>query len=541
MKQLPVDFSKTNSFSPIFLDYISGKDSLIPFFKYTPDIVSFKKVIEDKSKEATNRKVLVEVLKEQNSKLQTSNNKFFETIDSLSSEKTFTVTTGHQLCIFTGPLFSIYKILTTIKLTQELKKNYPDYNFVPVFWMVTEDHDFEEIRQANIFGKKIVWNPVGSQHSLAGKVTVGKLSCEGLNTLADELKGLIGESENANYLLNLFRNAYNEKSNLADATRIIMHELFAKYGLVILDASDKRLKMVFADVMREELLQGSSFKYVNESIAQFASHYKAQVNPREINLFYLNNEGERNRIAKEQDGNYIVLNSTRKFSEAEIIAELEKYPERFSPNVVLRPLYQEKILPNLAYVGGPGEVSYWLEYKKMFEYFKVNYPMLVLRNAVMWLDESSVSKMEKLSLNAEELFLETELLIKTFLEKNFANTSDLTGEAAQIEKLFSSLAEKVNAIEVTLKSTVEVEKQKQLNGLKALEDKIIRAQKKKHEIAVNQLRKLKEKLFPEGMPQERFENFIPYYIKYGDKYFDMLLDNFDAVPKKFLVLSENKE
>lgn len=539
MKRLPVDFSKTDSFSPIFLDYISGKDSLTSYYKYSPDISSFKKVIEDKSKEATNRKTLVEVLKEQNSKLQTSNTKQAEAIDSLLSEKTFTVTTGHQLCIFTGPLFSIYKILTVIKLAQELKKSYSVYNFVPVFWMVTEDHDFEEINSVNISGRRIEWNP-GVSQSLKGKVPTGRLSCEGIKKLTDELKEMLGESENTDYLLTLFRMAYNEKNNLADATRIIIHELFGKYGLVVLDASDKRLKKYFTDVMKEELLQGSSFKYVNETISQLESHYKAQVNPREINLFYLNDQG-RNRIVKDANGNYAILNANMKFSQAEIITELEHHPERFSPNVVLRPLYQEKILPNLAYVGGPGEISYWLEYKRMFEHFKVNYPVIVSRSCVMWLDESSASKMEKLAVTPEQIFSETESLVKVFLEKNFDHTYSLSDEAAQIEKLFVSLSEKVGQVDVTLKSTVDAEKQKQLNGLKTIEEKIIRAQKKKHEIFINQLRKLKEKLFPEGILQERYENFIPYYIKYGDKYFDMLLDNFDAVPKKFLILSEREK
>jgi bacillithiol synthase len=537
MKRVPVDFSKTNSFPQIFLDYIGHKDSLTPFYKYTPDISSFKKVIEDKSKDVINRPVLVEVLKEQHAGLQ-SNPKQTENINSLLSDKTFTVTTGHQLSIFTGPLYSIYKILSVIKLARELKKNYPDNSFVPVFWMVTEDHDFEEINHINIFGKKIVWNPAGQQ-ALTGKVPAGGLKCEEMEGLIDEVKGMIGESENSAYLINLFRAAYSEQNTLAEATRIIMNALFGKYGLVVLDASDKRLKNVFKDIMKEELQQSSSCKNVVDTITKFELlGYKAQVNPREINLFYLG-EGKRNRIVKEEGG-YAVLDAAKKFTEAEIFSELESHPERFSPNVVLRPLYQEKILPNLAYVGGPGETSYWLEYRRMFEYFKVNYPVLAIRNCAMWLDQGASSRMDKLSVSAEEIFLETESLVKVFFDKKFDHAFSLDDEAKQIENVFATLVDKAAAVDVTLKSSVEAEKQKQLSGLKHIEDKMIRAQKKKHETAISQVRKLKEKLFPEGSLQERYENFIPYYAKHGEKYFDMLLDNFDALPQKFLVLSEEE-
>jgi len=536
MKRLPVDFSKTSSFPKIFLDYIDRKDTLSRFYKYTPDISSFKKVIEDKSKEAINRQILVEVLREQNKNLGAPNEIQLAAIDSLLSDKTFTVTTGHQLCIFTGPLYSIYKILSTIKLAQELKKQYPDCNFVPVFWMVTEDHDFEEINHINIFGKKIAWNPSGEQEALAGKVAVGALKCDGLDALIEEVKGVLGESENAVYLLNLFRSVYFQGASLADATRVIMHKLLGKYGLVILDASDKRLKKLYTDVMKEDVLKSSSCNYVNKTIEQFGADYKAQVHPREINLFYLD-KGARNRIVKEGEG-YIVLNSDKKFTEAQLLSEIDSAPENFSPNVVLRPLYQERILPNVAYVGGPGEISYWLEYKAMFEHFRVNYPVLVLRNCAMWLDEGSVAKIEKLGIKPEDVFAETESLIKLFLERNFDHAFSLEEETKQIVSMFSSIGERVGEVDVTLKGTVEAEKQKQLNALKALEDKITRAQKKKHEISVNQVRKLKEKLFPENTLQERYENFMPYYLKYGEKYFDLLLENFDALPAKFLVLAE---
>ena len=294
----------------------------------------------------------------------------------LLKDDTYTVCTGHQLCLFTGPLYFIYKIISTINLAEELKKKYSTYNFVPVYWMASEDHDFDEVNHINLFGKKIEWKrkPGGP---------VGKFSTAGIGEVISELKSVLGDSKNASELISLFENAYVNHSDYASATRYLIHELFGKYGLVILDADDNRLKNEFREIIRDDIFNHSNFKLVNETIAQLKNNgYDSQVTPKEINFFLLSKKF-RGWIDSEKI----------KSEPEEWKKKLVEKTERFSPSVVTRPLYQQKILPNLAYVGGPAEISYWLEYKAMFDHHKIFFPVLMPRNFVH-IDNDETSETE---------------------------------------------------------------------------------------------------------------------------------------------------
>lgn len=294
MKKSFLDFSKTGILSPLVSDYLKDVKSLSDYYIFRPEINSFEKAIEQKQKENINRKVLVEVLNGQYKNIFQNNFEFnvkvISNIELLNSENAFTVCTGHQLNIFTGPLYFLYKIITTINLSEELKKHYPQFNFIPVYWMASEDHDFEEINHIHLFGKKIEWKQ-------DKKGASGRITTETIKSVLQELKAIIGESENSKKLLQLFEQSYLENKNLADAARYLVHNLFSKYGLVIIDGNDKKLKALFSEIMKDDMLNNTAFKKVNETISKFGSHYKAQVNPREINLFYLQ-ENARERIER---------------------------------------------------------------------------------------------------------------------------------------------------------------------------------------------------------------------------------------------------
>src|SRR3989344_4404179 len=227
LKKQHISFEDTKQFSKLFLDYINGESMLRKFYSYSPEIDSFKQAIDDKRKESTNRILLVDVLKKQYSKYS-DNSTLSDNINLLLKKETFTVCTGHQLCLFTGPLYFIYKIISTINLAEALKKKYPENNFVPVYWMATEDNDFEEISSINLFGKKIKWNS-------DAKGAVGRLNPASLNVVIDELKQILGESANAKELIQLFKDTYLQHVTISEATRYMVHQLFSEYGLVILD------------------------------------------------------------------------------------------------------------------------------------------------------------------------------------------------------------------------------------------------------------------------------------------------------------------
>lgn len=520
MQKSFLPFPGTGLLPPLIADYISGKQAIKELYNYTPEINSFGQAIADKQKEKINRDVLTRELhlqyesifkEEGENKSSVKNN-----INLLTQSNTFTVTTGHQLNIFTGPLYFLYKIITTINLSEQLKIKYPEYNFVPVYWMASEDHDFEEINHIHLFGKKIIWKT-------QQKGACGKFSTDSIKNVLDELKIILGDTDNAKSIVNLFEKAYLQHDMLAEATRYLVHALFAKYGLVIVDGDSRALKELFKDVMKDDLLNHSACRNVTRTIAEIEKDYKVQVNPREINLFYLN-KGIRERILKE--GNeYKVQNTPFTFSRDEIITELNNWPEKFSPNVVLRPLYEEKILPNLAYIGGPGELSYWLELKAMFDFYKVNFPVIVLRCMTLVIDKSAQSKLEKLPLIPADFFQPEDELIKSFILKNSGDSLLLTQEADQLNELFESIKRKISLVDQSLLSSVDAEKQKVINSLGQLEQKITRAEKKKQEVGITQVKKIREKIFPSGTFQERYENYIPYYLNYGDNFIRYLKDS----------------
>lgn len=498
----------TKLFSPLFEDYISNSENTRPFFEshiYKTDIGSY---LKKHPFEQVNRPVLVKALEKQAGLVSNTSPQTRQHIALLKEPNTFTVTTGHQLCLFTGPLYFIHKIVSTINLCKVLGENFPGKQFVPVYWMASEDHDFEEINHVQVFGKKVAWN--SSQ-----KGSVGEFSTEGLQEVIAELKTILGESENSNALIQLFETAYLRHHNLADATRYLVNELFGEYGIVILDGNDAELKQLFKEEFKRDAFENNAFKLVNESIEALNKNYSAQVNPREINIFY-KEKGLRERIEK-QGNDFVVLNTAIRLTGQELKNIIENNPEKLSPNVVLRPLYQQKILPNVAYVGGPGELAYWLEYKTMFEDFKIDFPILMPRHFVSVIDKGTQNKIQKLNLTTEAIFKDGEELVKQFI-KTQHDDINLEHIKQELAKVYASVTETVGAIDKTLVATTEAEKQKAVNGIATLEQKINRALKQKSETDVNQIWAIKGKLFPNAIPQERYDNFSAFYSKYGKEF-----------------------
>jgi bacillithiol biosynthesis cysteine-adding enzyme BshC len=539
LKKSKIPLVETGQFSKLFLDYINGDPVLRKLYAYEPKIESFQQVIDDKSKENTNRSLLVTVLMEQYSTVEACDLQKTN-IELLLNKNTFTVCTGHQLCLFTGPLYFIYKIISTINLTETLKKNYPEYNFVPVYWMASEDHDFAEIQSINLFGKKISWN-------IDAKGAVGKLKTDSLNLVIDELKQILGESENSKELIQLFTDAYLKNSNLSDATRYMVHKLFSDYGLVILDGNDSRLKNEFSEIIKDDIINNTNYKLVNETISELEkAGFKAQVNPREINCFYMiDNIRERiehihnTALEEGRRDEFNVVNTSITFTKDQLLNELTDHPERFSPNVVLRPVYQQKILPNLAYIGGPGELAYWLEYKRMFDHHNINFPVLIPRNFALLTDEKTNQQIQKLGFIINELFKDVDVLIKEFVNKNANSELSLKEQEEKITNVFAEVSQKAMAVDVTLKGSVEAELQKALNAIKNIESKLVRSEKQKQETSIKQIKKVKEKFFPEGALQERYENMAPYYLRSGKQLIADLKEQFDPLDYELSILTLN--
>ncbi len=515
-----IPFSLTNTFSKLFLDYISEDISLAKFYGLFPKLENFKSQIENKNFTHECRKNLVEALQKQYRNMPITPN-VIANIERLLDSKTYTVTTGHQLAVFGGPLYFIYKIITTINTAKELAKNYPDYKFVPVFWMASEDHDFEEINHFHLFGKTWVWE--SNQ-----KGAVGRMNVEGLDKLVDSLPEKVA----------VFEKAYKEKRSLAEATRYFIHELFGEDGLVIVDGDDPFLKKEFAIHVKDELENKVSYSLVTNTSTEIQKlGYSTQVNPREINLFYLDGD-IRERIV--YDGaRYRVNNTSLVFSKEEISKLVDSNPEKFSPNVILRPLYQEVILPNLAYIGGPAEVIYWLQLKAVFEHHKIAMPIIMPRNFCLFLSKSNKAKLEKLNLRVEELFLTDEkyksILVAKYAEEDFS----LEVELKKLAAVFENIKEKAGKIDKTMEPVTMAELQKGIKGIQDLEKKLKKIEEKKNEGMIVQASQLKSKLFPHGSLQERYDNYLNFQLN-NPKFIEQLKMNFNPFDYSFYVLSENE-
>jgi len=526
-----IRFKNTGFFSNLICDYIEENPRLKPFYNRFPSIEHFKAQLEEKAKQfpEANRTVLYDALTIQYANTATTK-KTTDNLNHLKTNTTFTVVTGHQLNLFTGPLYFLYKIVSTINLTVALKKNYPKYNFVPVYWMATEDHDFDEINYFNFKGKKLQWNtPAGG--------AVGHLETSDLDKVFEALSLEIGNSTNAQTLKTLFEKAYLEHKTLTGATRFLANELFGEYGLVIVDGDDAALKKLLVPFVKKDVLNKLGFEKVSDTISdlvELEANYGIQVNPREINYFYLK-EGMRERII-EEDGSFYVNETAIVFTKGQLLVELENHPERFSPNVIARPLYQEVILPNLCYIGGGGEIAYWLELKEMFKAMQVPFPMLLLRNSALVISKKQGGKLKKLQLSAENLFLEQHSLINKKIRDISNIDIDFSPQKQHLEEQFSSLYEIAEKTDKSFLRAVKAQEVKQKKGLDNLEKRLLKAQKRKLKDHVVRITELQNELFPNQSLQERTQNFSELYLELGEELIPMLIKNLKPLQMQFAIL-----
>jgi bacillithiol synthase len=524
-----ISHQATTFFSPLNIDYLAGKEQLRSLAAFAPDDDGLKKAIAWRQQFPVNREVLVDVLKKQYSNYALRK-EVSDNIELLAQENTFTICTAHQPNLMTGYLYFIYKIIHAAKLAQHLKANHKEFNFVPVFYIGSEDNDLDELGTFRFNGIKFRW-----QTEQTG--AVGRMSTNDLQPLLQQLIGLIGPpGENAERLKDVILNAYNKSHNIAEATRYIVNEFLGKYGVVVLDPDDAELKKLFIPVLKQELLQPAANGLVQKTSEALNKDYAAQAFSRPINLFYLKDD-IRERI--EQSGDeWKALRTNITWNKEALIKEVEEYPERFSPNVILRGLFQETILPDVAFIGGGSEVAYWLQLKPVFEHYKVFFPALVLRQSVLWIDQRSVNLQLKIGLSDEEIFQPSEKLVRLFVSKHSNKDLQLEDIRQQMSNVFEQIKTKATNIDVTLKASSEAALTKMRHQLDMMEKKMMRAEKRNMAEQLAQIYKLKNKLFPNESLQERYDTFMPYFLEQGEQFFDTLMDATLPYGDQFLLIKQ---
>jgi bacillithiol biosynthesis cysteine-adding enzyme BshC len=511
-------FTETHAFNGFFIDYIQQKEILKPFYHRFPRLDQFKDQITEKQKNfpSKHREILRDVLREQYQGL-TITEHVKSNVNALADQNTFTVTTGHQLNLFTGPLYFIYKIVTVINACKQLKLQYPAYNFVPVYWMASEDHDYDEIKYFKMYGTKYIWET-------QQKGAVGRFHTTGIEKMMKDVPGDIS----------IFQEAYSKNKTLSAAVRHYVNRLFGENGLLVIDADHHTWKSLFKNVIHDDVESNVVKPLVDKTnTALEALGYRTQIHCREINFFYLKDD-IRSRIEKQGDS-FKVLDTDISFTGAEIHEEIDKYPERFSPNVILRPLYQEIILPNIAYVGGPAEVIYWLQLKNVFDHFNITFPMLMPRNFAMVIPHEIERKFSKTGLELKDVFEEKNYLFNHWVLKHSPRNLTVGKERTELKELFEKLQERASQVDPTLSPFVAAEGKRTLNSIEKIERKMLRAEKRLHSDKLRQIEAVKDYLFPHGSLQERTDNFLNFYQQ-DPQFIDKLLDCFDPFDFQFNVL-----
>lgn len=523
-------YQDTHSFSSLVIDYLKGHELLDNSYRYTPDINGIQQALQDRNQYPIDRNLLVAVLEKQYASLSKSQ-QLIDNIEALKSSHTFTICTAHQPNLLTGYLYFIYKILHAIKLSQELTTKYPHLNFIPVYYMGSEDNDLDELGTFRYNQEKYTWNAEGQ------KGAVGNMQTRGMKEVLNDLFQKLGPpGDFTDQLKELLTVAYLKHDTISAATQFLVNELFGKYGLIVINPDEHEFKKAFIGVLKDDLLNGVAERLVHLQGEHLSKNYKTQAFPRRVNQFYMT-DGLRERI--ETDGtSWKVLNTNISFSQEELLQELHTYPERFSPNVVLRGVFQESILPNIAFIGGGAEVAYWLQLKSTFEHYHTFYPVILLRQSVQWIPTSVKEKMLDLSLSLQDIFLSKTDLTKAYLNKSTPNELQMGEEKTKLEQIFKQLEQKAIALDPTLKAAAGAALHKINHQVEVIQLKMQRALKKKNAVDIARIEKVKDLLFPQEKLQERVENFIEYYPYYGAAWIDNLLDCIEPMRNEFLVVYE---
>lgn len=517
-----IPLNQATSFSRIISDYLANDEKLEFSHHGLPSIDSLLKAADGRVFGSTSRRILAGALRKQYEGIQNLG-VTLQSIDALENEDTFTVTTGHQLCLFSGPLFSILKIVSAINLCRQLAQEQPKKTFVPVFWMASEDHDLEEANHVYLRGEKISWNAVQMG-------AVGRMNAIGVSELVSQLK----DSFSPDFVSKIEKLlASYQADNIAVSSRHFFHELFAKHGLVILDGDDEELKRMFIPTMLDEVENSLAKTHVGSHNERLVSlGYKPQVNAPSCFLFRLE-EGLRvrlDRVARD----FQLADGTRKWSKEELKSDIDANPHLWSPNVVGRPLYQETILPNLGYVGGPGEIAYWLQLKSMFDAANVTFPSLILRNSATCLFPSIMKKMRSIGLDNDDIFKpENELIVELVR----GQIPDLQDERDSLAELYAQIGEKLSKVDEGLLKSSQTEKDKAVKGLDTLESKSIRAAKRKNEELTTKVGAIMRSIKPNGIQQERQLNILEAMSVFGVDMIDNMIPVLNPLAHKMWIIT----
>ena len=514
-----IKYSEMSGFQNLFLDYVENFENVEKYFeKNYKDLENLPNLpLNEKSDEQ--RAAIVKIIKDQYKNFNAGKHTQLN-IDALKNKKTFAVVTGQQLGIFGGPLYTFYKIITAIKLSAYLKVKFDEYEFVPVFWLEGDDHDFDEVRSFKIINEKNEVEEIFYEDGLEEDVNRGNVSGiifnENIKKIFEKLNQDLRDTEFKSSILDLIKKSYGEGKTFESSFRTLLFNLFDEYGIVFFDPSDKNIKQILKPVFEKELNNFRSHtKQVIERSAALEEKYHAQVKVKPVNLF-LNDDDGRHSI-EPTESEFKLKGKRKKFSREELQNILDNSPEKFSPNVLLRPICQDYLLPTALYIAGPSEISYFAQVMPLYKSFNIEPPFIYPRSSATIIENNIAGIIEKYDLNYEEIFSKPDEIVNSVVKQvsELDTEKMFSGLNNQLENLLSSIKEDLTALDNNLGDVVEKTKGRITQSLEGLKNKTENSQQKRHDVAVRQINKALALILPNGNMQEREINFIYFANKYG--------------------------
>ncbi len=521
--KMNIPYASLPGYSDLYIDYVHHFDKVSRFYEFSYDNEGIFNSITSKKESYNNGSVsrleVCELLKTQN-KFFNSGESAFLNIEILKEPDTFAVVTGQQIGMLTGNLYSVIKALNAIELAKNLSLKYPEFKFVPVFWLEADDHDFTEINSINILGKE--GHPVNISYLQKGAEKERYLTPTGrivldeyINTFTQTLKDNLIQTEFTEQLFYLINRSYKEGIDLVTAFARFFNYILGDTGLIFCNPADKEIKKILVPVFEKELNTfPETCELVVHKSAELEQKYEPQVKPRSINLFYTYNDN-RHLIELKED-KFSLRNTRQKFEKEELFNLLVSNPENFSPNVILRPVCQDYLLPTAVYVGGPSEVAYFGQFRDVYNFYGMKMPAVFPRTSITILEPKVEGFMEKFGISFDELLDEEKITRKLLGKVNEIN----------VEDIFTNFIDELNAVMYT--NGLELEKidknllqglrnrhEKYIENIGFLKPKFIETQLRQNETTGKKLKAVLESVYPDYTLQERYFNIVYFINKYG--------------------------
>jgi bacillithiol synthase len=535
---MQIPFNKLPGFNEFFIDYINDFNSLKDFFNYSfIEKENIFRSLVDKEDNYLNKKLftrndLADILMIQN-KYFNASDASIQNIELLRNENTFAIVTGQQAGILTGNLYTLIKAINAYQLSKKLSEYFPDYNFVPVFWLESDDHDFLEVNNINIFNKdnnltKIEYFENGTPQERYLTPVNNILFDEFIEKFKTDLSDNLLKTDFTEALFDFIDRSYKAGISFPIAFARFMNYLIGNLGIVFCNPADKEIKKLLIPIFEKELnTYPETCERVIETSAVIEQKYEPQVKPQPINVFY-NHNNHRHLIEPRPENIFALKNSRQRFEKAQLIEQLYLTPENFSGNVILRPICQDYLLPTIAYIGGPSEIAYFGQFKNVYEFYGVNMPVIYPRVSVSLLENRVSNFITKNSLSLEELFDEKKVTSKLMNKINELKVDEIFNNLKdELNALYYSFGIDLEKIDKNLLNTFKNKNEKYLESLEYLKDKFVESQVQQNESTITKLKSNIQNIYPDETLQERYINIVYFLNKYGFDIIQKLIDKMD--------------